>query len=137
MTYTDENVTLLAGHYAAEMIAQQPEGPFLLGGNCQGGRIARAIASELREAGREVSLLILMELRVFSRYAGSVALLFGQDSRFNPYRADGDPDALFRRLYPGGYTVDIISGSHGSFFNRAHIDSLAAAVRRRLAEVPT
>jgi hypothetical protein len=132
MTYTDENVALLAGHYADEMIALQPDGPFLLGGNCQGSRIARAVAQELRERSREVSLLILVEPRTFPSYGGPVALIFARDSHLNPYGKGGEPDAVFRRAYPAGYTVDFITGIHGGAFRSTNTDSLIAALNRRL-----
>ena len=136
ITYTDENVGLLAEHYASEMVALQPDGPFVLGGSCQGSRIARAIASELRERGRDVSLLILLEPRTFPRWNGRVALVFGRDSHFNPYAHGGDPDAAFRRAFPAGYSVDIVPGTDGDFFFPQHLDSVMAVLKRRLLEVP-
>jgi amino acid adenylation domain-containing protein len=132
MTYTDENVGALASRYAAEMIVLQPDGPFLLGGNCQGGWIARAIALRLRELGRTVSLLVLMEQTSFPPYDGPVALIFGRDSEFNPYRQGADPDAVFRRAHPAGFTLDIIEGKHGKFFHSPNIETLAAALKTRL-----
>ncbi|MEM7425292.1 MAG: amino acid adenylation domain-containing protein, partial [Pseudomonadota bacterium] len=68
MEYTDGNVSGLAGRYVEEMVALQPVGAFLLGGNCQGGIIAREIAGQLRELGREVALLFLMEMADFPVY---------------------------------------------------------------------
>jgi acyl carrier protein len=132
MTYTDENVALLAGHYADEMIALQPDGPFLLGGNCQGSRIARAVAQELRERGRDVSLLLLLEPRTFPSYGGRVALIFARDSHLNPYGKGGEPDAVFRRAYPAGYTVDLITGIHGGAFFSNNVDSLISVLRKHL-----
>ena len=133
MEYTDENVDAIASHYAAELIALQPDGSFLLGGNCQGGKIARVIALRLRDLGRRVSLLILMEQGSFPPYDDSVALIFGRDSHFNPYKQDADPEAVFRSAYPVGFTVDIIAGAHGKFFESPNIETLASAVKRRLA----
>jgi thioesterase domain-containing protein len=135
MTYTEEHVSALASRYAEEMIDVQPEGAFVLGGNCQGARIAQAIARRLRELDRDVSLLFLMEQRQFRPYDGWVALIFGRHSHFNPYTAGADPDAGFRRMYPAGFTVDIITGTHGRFFERPNIESLAAVVKTRLAAV--
>ncbi|WP_457798153.1 thioesterase domain-containing protein [Methylocystis sp. S23] len=104
MDYTEENVCAIASHYASEMIALQPSGSFLIGGNCQGGVIAYAIALRLRELGREVSLLFLMEQGSFAYYEGRVALIFGRDSHFNPYAPGADPDATFRTSYPTGHS---------------------------------
>jgi hypothetical protein len=114
------------------MIALQPDGSFLLGGNCQGGVIARAIALRLRKLGRTASLLILMEQESFPPYEGPVALIFGRDSHFNPYKPDADPDAVFRSFYPAGFAVDIIAGAHGHFFESPNVETLASAVNKRL-----
>ncbi|MCR1346361.1 amino acid adenylation domain-containing protein [Acidithiobacillus ferrooxidans] len=132
MEYSEANIRAIAAHYAAEMIGLQPYGAFLLGGNCQAGIIAYAIAVRLRELGREVSLLFLMELCLFEPYDGQVALIFGRDSEFNPYTPGADPDAIFRTAYPAGYTVDIVSGGHGQFFETPNIETLAEAIGRRL-----
>ena len=50
----------------------------------------------------------------------------------NPYRSGNDPAAVFRLPYPGGYSVDIIAGEHGRFFEPGRIESLASAIRCRL-----
>jgi hypothetical protein len=135
MKYTEQNIRTLASRYAKEMAAIQPSGSFVLGGNCQGGRIAEAIARRLRELGREVALLFLMEQRRFRPYDGRVALIFGRDSLFNPYTGGSDPSSVFRQAYPAGYTVDVISGAHGQFFGSPNVETLAAAIENRIAEV--
>lgn len=131
--YGGEEMATLARRYADEMMALQPVGAFLVGGNCQGGLIARAVALRLKELGRSVSRLFLMEQVTFPPYDGPVALLFGRDSEFNPYRAGVDPEPVFRGAYPGGFTVDIIAGAHGRYFEAPNIESLAQAIRGRLA----
>lgn len=135
MEYTDRNIDTLATHYAIEMAAVQPRGSFLVGGNCQGALIARAVALSLRRLGRSVALLFLMEESQFKEYDGRVALLFGRESHFNPYRTGADPEAVFRRSYPGGFTVDLIAGAHGRFFEAPNIESLAPALKDRIAAV--
>jgi thioesterase domain-containing protein len=44
-----------------KILATQPEGPYTIGGMCLGGILAFEIASQLRAAGREVSLLVLLD----------------------------------------------------------------------------
>jgi amino acid adenylation domain-containing protein len=44
-----------------KVMAFQPEGPYTLGGYCRGGIIAYEIASQLRAAGEEVGLLIMVD----------------------------------------------------------------------------
>ena len=132
MEYTQEACAAIAAVYAAEMIALQPEGSFLLGGNCQGGKIARTIAQQLRALGRKVSLLILMEQDSFEPWDGQVALIFGRASHFNPYRSNAEPEAAFHNAYPAGFTLDLIAGQHGEFFQSPNIETLAWALSRRL-----
>ena len=44
-----------------KILATQPEGPYTIGGLCLGGILAYEIASQLQAAGREVSLLVLLD----------------------------------------------------------------------------
>ena len=132
MSYTPDTVAALADHYAREMVELQPDGPFQIGGNCQGGTIARATALTLRGMGRKVSRLILMELGSFWPYDEPVALIFGRDSHLNPYRRLPDPDAIFCEAYRDGFSIDLIDGSHGEFFSPRNIVSLGAVIRQRL-----
>ena len=134
MQVTERNVKRLASRYAEEMRGLQPSGPFFLGGNCQGAGIARAIASSLREAGRAVARLFLMEQASFPPRDEPVALIFGRESHLNPYRKSPDPDAVFRVSYPAGYTLDLIPGSHGHFFEAPNVEGLASALTRRLRD---
>ncbi len=132
MEYTPGSIAALAAHYASEIARLQPLGPILLGGNCQGGIIAREIALRLQADGRQVPLLILMEPTEHPTYGGPVALLFGRDSIYNPYRGGPQPEPIFRSAYPAGFSVDFIDGAHGQFFDPAHIESLARVVARLL-----
>lgn len=133
MEYTEENVKDLAKRYADEMQALQPEGPLWVGGNCQGGTIALAAALCLREAGRVVSKLFLMEQGRFPPYDGPVALIFGHESHFNPVGRLMDPESQFRASYPAGYTLDVIPGAHGQFFGPPNVDRLASVLGKHLA----
>jgi acyl carrier protein len=136
MDYTDANIDALAGHYAREMVALQPAGPFVIAGNCQAASIARAIALALRQLGRSVDLLVLMEESSFREYDGRVVLLFGRESTFNPYKPGADPEAVFRKSYPGGFSVHLIAGGHGQYFGEPNIASLGDTLRQLLLPVP-
>ena len=128
------HVETLASRYANEIASIQPEGPLILGGNCQGGLIIRAVAEKLVARGREIRLLVLMEQRRFTPYGGPVALIFGRDSHLNPYLEPGvDMESVFRANFPAGYDVAFIDGAHGQFFESPNIESLAAILKRLLA----
>jgi len=133
MRYTPETLDILARCYADEIMALQPEGAIRIGGNCQGGTVARLVALKLREQGRRIEILFQMELNTFRDFDGRVALIFGRDSLFNPYQGDADPDSVFRCAYPAGFTVDLIDGAHGSFFREPNIEGLARVLQRHLS----
>ncbi|MCE8547322.1 SDR family NAD(P)-dependent oxidoreductase [Ruegeria pomeroyi] len=56
-----ETIPEAARDYIAEMRQVQPHGPYLLGGFSGGGIIAYEIAQQLRDAGEEVALLVLLD----------------------------------------------------------------------------
>jgi acyl-CoA synthetase (AMP-forming)/AMP-acid ligase II/thioesterase domain-containing protein/acyl carrier protein len=51
----------MAAHYVAEMRKIQPHGPYHIGGQSFGGRIAISMARQLKEAGEVVGLLALFD----------------------------------------------------------------------------
>jgi amino acid adenylation domain-containing protein len=51
----------IAACLLGKILATQPKGPYLVGGYCLGGTLAFEIASQLRSAGHEVSLLVLLD----------------------------------------------------------------------------
>ena len=54
-------VPAMARHYVEQVRAVVPAGPYLLGGLCAGGTIAFEMARQLREAGRPVGLVALLD----------------------------------------------------------------------------
>jgi len=55
------SVQKMAAHYVKEILSLQPEGPYHLGGYSLGGIITYEIARQLRELGRKVDLLALLD----------------------------------------------------------------------------
>jgi thioesterase domain-containing protein/acyl carrier protein len=53
----------MAAHYAAEIVEAQPRGPYFLIGYSMGGLVAYEIARQLRNEGREVGLVGLIDTR--------------------------------------------------------------------------
>ncbi len=124
----------VALHALPELLRILPDGPFYLGGNCQGAAIAMELALALQGLGRTVPLVILMEAVPEEAFTGNVALIFGKDSIFNPYTVHRDPDSEWKRLFDQ-YTVDIIPGRHGTYFDRLRVGALTKAVKRALQAV--
>ena len=137
MVKDDANHQALAAHYVGEILAVQPVGPYLIGGNCQAAPIAFQIASQLTALGHEITLLMLQEKFIPQFYAGRVALLFGDRSQFNLYRYFRNPEFGWAKYYSGEFSVDIIRGAHGQFHREPNIQVLTAALRRRIEEAQT
>ena len=125
---------LLADCYLEQVLAIQPAGPYRLGGNCAGARVAIALAALLRERGAAVERLCLMEHFEPALYAdpGPLLLLYGRKSHLELHRAFrwGEPgwSDPFRRVP----RVEWIPGAHGEFFDEENVDALAAALSRFL-----
>jgi aspartate racemase len=132
MDYTDQSLPNLASHYADEVNQIQPQGPIVIGGNCQGAAVAYATANRLIEMGREIDLLIMLEQSRFRPFRGKVALIFGEESHINPFMSGQTSDAKLRAIYGDNHTVDFLPGQHGSYFREPGIDFLAEVLNRHL-----
>ncbi|WP_328374879.1 amino acid adenylation domain-containing protein [Streptomyces sp. NBC_00440] len=55
------SVPALAAHYLAQIRAEQPNGPYRLGGWSTGAAVAHEMAAQLRAAGDEVAALVLLD----------------------------------------------------------------------------
>jgi len=55
------SIEVMAAEHIQSMRGIQPEGPYMLGGFCNGGLTAYEMARQLRAAGQEVDLLVLMD----------------------------------------------------------------------------
>jgi thioesterase domain-containing protein/acyl carrier protein len=134
MVKTQDNINALAAHYADEILAAQPQGPYVVGGNCQAAKIAFQVARQLRERGHEITILMLMEKFVPQACDGRIAMLYGIDSHRNPTLNFKDPMAGWAKYYSGPLTLDLVAGRHSQFFKEPNIQDLAATIRRRMDE---
>jgi thioesterase domain-containing protein len=64
-----ETIPEAAGDYLSEIRQVQPQGPYLLGGFSGGGIIAYEMAQQLKAAGDEVSLLVMLDTPLPQRRA--------------------------------------------------------------------
>jgi amino acid adenylation domain-containing protein len=135
MRFTAANIRALAAHYAGEILAAQPDGPCLVGGNCQGSWIAWAVAEELRRRGRPVPLLALQlfDYRHALPYRGRVALFLGADAGERFHRS-GAPEPAWSELYPGGFSIDPISGRERWHFVEPHVQDFAGKLAGRIEQ---
>ncbi len=134
LTYTEDLLQRLALAYVNEIEETRPEGPLFLGGNCQGGLIALAVAQHLLRRGRHLPLLVLMEwIFPVQPYPGPVLLLYGSDSVGNPYKRHSHPHLAWGRAYIDPRLAEI-PGAHGTFFREPNILALGATLIHHLAE---
>ncbi|WP_461044780.1 amino acid adenylation domain-containing protein [Spirosoma harenae] len=56
-----ESIEAMAAYYVELLVQNQPEGPYSLGGFSLGGIIAFEMARQLKQMGREVNLLVLID----------------------------------------------------------------------------
>jgi thioesterase domain-containing protein len=89
-------VEVMAAAHIKSMRAIQPEGPYLLGGWCNGGLLAYEMARQLDAAGQKLDLLLLMDpvtlvypfhQRIFRHTLSSIGKLlhFSRDKQFKQY----------------------------------------------------
>ncbi len=122
----------LANSYVEEILLIQPQGPFILGGNCQGGKVAWEMALRLKELGHEVGILFSMEVNRKDNFDSPIVLIFGEDSEdFNPYLFEKDPEAEWNKSFKD-YSVEILKGKHGSYFEGENIVSLAKLISKHI-----
>lgn len=134
MVKTQENINLLAAHYVDEILAIQPEGPYLVGGNCQAAQIAFQVAARLKSIGKEITLLILQEKFIPFQYDGPVALLFGDRSDFNPRRHFRQPEKGWRKYYGGQLAMSEIQGEHAQFFREPNVQVLTETIKKYILQ---
>ncbi|MGB5833945.1 MAG: amino acid adenylation domain-containing protein [Thiohalocapsa sp.] len=132
-TQQRDNNRRVAMHYVSQLLHIESEGPFFLGGNCQGAAIVMELALVLQSLGLPVALVILMEAVPIQLFHGRVALVFGRESAMNPFVEFAQPSRRWRRQFDR-FSCDLIGGVHGGFFSEPHVQELCTVVEKRLAE---
>jgi thioesterase domain-containing protein len=89
----------LASAYLPELLSIHPDGPFHLGGFCQGGLIAWELAHQLTKLGRKVSVLVLID--TISLNARPAPRLFAKalKSLLRHHQRDALADYVMGRLW--------------------------------------
>ena len=135
MDYTAEATQALCDHYIEELEAIGPTGRILIGGICQGGIIATAMAERLRAKGHAIPLLVLMEQSRLMAYDGEVAFFYSEDSFLNPMRRYTSGLARYDEIYRHRYSADTISGTHGAMHRPPNVQSFVGKLKARLVEL--
>lgn len=131
--YKSDAATLrLARLYHDELLQIQPRGPYLVGGFCEGGKIAFLLAQLLRERGDTVATLMLQEQFVASPYGGRVAIFVCKPGRNNPYFNFTDAARGWRKYYSGDLQLYKINGRHKDCYLRPDIEFVARQIEREI-----
>lgn len=129
--YTAEVLEMLTRAYEREISLLPREASYVIGGNCQGGIIALALARRLANSGRSAQRLLLMEWNFhFGRYDDPTTFLFGAKSHTarlygTQDMRPGDPN--WRMDFPNHQLCEI-PGGHGEFFQDKNIRGLMLAI---------
>lgn len=133
-------ITGLASRYLEEILSNVPQDTYLIGGNCQAGVVATRLALMLAGLGERIQHLFVLE-NIVPRVNTCplpfrIAIFYGQHNRkgINPYLHYPVPDSAWKKLYPLGYTIDFVKGSHGQFFKEPNIQDFANKLALRLQE---
>jgi len=134
ISYFEDEIQTLALRYVHEILEVCTKGPLFIGGNCQGGVIAHAVAQHLLRRRRHVPLLVLMEWGfALQPYSGPLLMLYGRESRqANPYLRFKNPETSWSRAFPH-YMAAEIPGAHGEFFDDGNIEGLSQILSQCLA----
>src|SRR5437588_1598546 len=138
-------VETMAKAHIKSMRSVQPQGPYLLGGWCNGGLVAYEMARQLHAAGQTIDLLVLMD-PMYLGYRTRRRLLRGVISRLGDLMGHGQDkqlDWFLRLLYvckPLQYVRYLLyayrrlrDACHGGSQDSVHLktEELISLVRRR------
>lgn len=128
--YSIDTIDTVCNRYLWEILALRANGPFIVGGNCQGGIFALALAKRLSQIGRPPSLLVLLEWSFsYGRYLGPTLLLYGEQSyTAEIYRSSRKCVPNWREDFPSNSAVGI-SGAHGHFFEDNNVERLTKTIK--------
>jgi len=134
MNYRRRRTNDLAQIYAKEIKRLCPDGPYMVGGNCQGGRIAEYVARALMMDGNAVPQLSLLDYVPATPYPGRLALFFGREStKANPFFHYRAPDVTWRHMHKD-VVWDIVPGDHAQYFIEPNVGPFLGRLQERLAE---
>ncbi len=132
--YSEDDIQAFALRYLSDVLYVCPEGPFFVGGNCQGAIIAVAIAQHALRRKRHVPLLVLMDWAFeLQPYPGSVLLISGRDNfEHNSARRFHRPELAWKRAF-ASFEFAEIPGAYAEGFNKGPVEVLSHVLTTRMA----
>lgn len=131
--YSEDQIQAIALRYVSNIIDLCPAGPLFVGGNCQGGIIALAVAQHLLRRRHHVPLLILMDWSFpLQPFNGRVLFLAGdRNFNLNPRMSYAQPELAWKRVFAEAEFVSIPEG-FAQGFNPGIVEVVAAHLRRQM-----
>lgn len=118
----------IATIYARAIFTAIGPGRVVVGGNCQGSRIALMLANTLLQLKMDVASALLVEPAFLIPYPRRVMLMPGSNySKINPIFRYANPHLGWNRYFRD-YRVAVIQGGHGEYFRPENVGSLAGVV---------
>jgi len=130
--YNAQDTDAICYHYIKEMQSIQPQGKLIIGGICQGGKIAIRINELLREQGITIELLMLAEQTHLPPIDGNIVFFYSEDSKLNPYRNPSLGLTRYDEMYEGCYQIYLIPGVHGEIHHEPQVHLLTDKLKRHL-----
>lgn len=130
--YNAQDTDAICHHYIKEMQSIQPQGKLIIGGICQGGKIAIRMSELLREQGITIELLMLAEQTHLPPIDGKIAFFYSEDSKLNPYRNPSLGLTRYDEIYEGRYQIYLIPGVHGEMHHEPQVHLLTDKLKRHL-----
>lgn len=135
--YNAQDTEEICSRYVKEIMCIRQAGKLILGGICQGGLIATRIVDSLLQKGIHVELLVLIEQAQLLPTKVQTAFFYSEDGILNPYKRFPTNIAKYLEIYGERFTLDIITGEHGSIHNEPQIHILCNRLKQLLGvEMP-
>ncbi|MBF0275410.1 MAG: AMP-binding protein [Nitrospinae bacterium] len=129
---TEDTIDLLARYYIKEMREIKPEGPYLLGGFCEGAKIAFSMAKLLKNKNIEVPLLCLQDVFIPKPYDGRIAYFVAPGCKYNPYYFYTQPEMGWSKLYSGKLSLYQYDFEHDYFYQKGYIENVVKDVQEEI-----
>ncbi|MEL6584150.1 MAG: AMP-binding protein [Pseudomonadota bacterium] len=123
----DAETEVLARHYAAEMMAIQPEGAFRLAGFCEGGKVMEFAARALAQAGRDVAEMTLIDHWPLERIEADVRHVWTAQNSFSAGWMWPEAEGAVAEVTGAAVSVLRLGGRHHAALTSETFAAIAAA----------
>lgn len=127
------NLRCVSEIYADGIMKRAAGQPVTIGGNCQAGPIAEAVAHRILEQTNVAPKLVFLDHMPQHDYPGTAMLLFGSKSeKYNPFLRGIDPVPRWQAQF-GQHSCHLLDAGHGMYFREPAVEQLVGHVTGTLA----